>query len=398
MRIAIFHNRYRQTGGEDVAVDFEHRILESAGHQVMRVEFDNEEVFGGSKRATLCGKALTARRSRWNHDSERSIEEKLRKFEADIGHVHNWFPLISPSVYAAHHRFGIPVVQTLHNYRLGCASGTFWRNQEVCTDCLDGRRMRAIARGCYRSSRLQTMGWYHAVAHGWRSKVFRDQVDAYLAPSHAIRGLHIHMGISGHLIHHLPNAVDDPGASSWPIGQATAVFVGRLEPEKGVKDLVEVCDKKRIPLTVIGEGSLGESLRRQFGLSRYIRFLGQLPKGRVQHYIGQASVAVVPSLWMEPFGLGVIEAMAKGRPVVVTDVGGPSEIVQDGVQGIQVPAGDKAKLGEAIRTLVDDSERCRTMGRAARMRYLKHYTPEQHLTGLMRVFEGLINRRLGYVN
>lgn len=398
MRIAIFHNRYKRPGGEDVAVDFEHRLLESAGHKVLRVEVNNDQITNGGTLATLRGAVMTTARSRWNRHSLVVIEKQLRDFGADVGHVHNWFPIFSPSIYDAHRRAGVPVVQTLHNYRLGCANGCFWRDGGICTDCLDNHRARAVSRGCYRKSRMQSLVWRSVINHGWDSGAFRKSVSAYIAPSKIIRDVHTRMGLPSNRIHLVPHAVEDPGTTGWHMGVPSAIFVGRLEPEKGIDVLIDACVRSNVPLTVVGDGSLGESLRRRYAGNHSIRFLGHLSHHRVMAYMRLASVAVFPSRWMEPFGLGVAEAMALGRPVIASNFAGPSEIVEDGVSGIHVSPGSTDALGTALKKLLGNPIRCQEMGRAARMNYLKNYSPAKHLVRLMSVFDGLVQKKAAYAS
>lgn len=392
MRIALFHNRYKQPGGEDVVVDFEHRLLERAGHEVRRFEVANGDRIADSGFAKLRGAALTAVQAGWNHDSMRSVLAMLEDYRPDVGHVHNWFPLLSPSIYEAHRVAGVPVVQTLHNYRLFCARGTCWDGERVCRDCVDGKRSRAIRRGCYRDSHMQSAIWWRTMAGGWRSGAFQSAVDAYLAPSEIVRDLHVEAGLPAEKIQVVPNACEDPGFRPFEGHKPSAVFVGRLEEEKGIRALLEGWRALPWTLHVIGQGSLSSELMNTFGSYSNIHFHGQQPPERVQALVQQSSIAVFPSLWHEPFGLGVIEAMACGRPVVTGGPGAPGTLIEHGVSGIHIPEPGPISLSKACEELLGDPDLVRKMGARARERYEQCYSPAAHLRQLMASFERLVNR------
>lgn len=392
MRIALFHNRYKQPGGEDVMVDFEHRMLERAGHEVERYEVSNGDQIADGGFAKLRGAALAATQAAWNRDSMRSIQAKLEAFQPDVGHVHNWFPLLSPSIYQAHRLAGVPVVQTLHNYRLFCARGTCWDGQEVCTDCIDGKRSRAIRRGCYRDSHLQSAVWWQTMSRGWREGTFQRSVDAYIAPSRVVCNMHIEAGLPAEKIHVVPNACDDPGQVPFGGEAPSAVFIGRLKEEKGIRSLLEGWRALPWTLHVVGQGSLSSELIATHGGQPHIRFHGQLPRERVRDVIRQSSLAVFPSTWHEPFGLGVIEAMASGRPVVTGGPGAPGTLIEHGVSGVHLPKPGPIALAKACEQLLCDPQRVREMGAHARQQYLQHYSPEAHLSQLLGVFDELIQQ------
>jgi glycosyltransferase involved in cell wall biosynthesis len=389
MRIAIFHNRYKLPGGEDVMVDFEHRQLEKAGHEVRRFEVNNGDAIGDSGFAKLRGAALTAAQAGWSRKSMKSVLALLEDFRPDVGHVHNWFPLLSPSVYEAHRLSGIPVVQTLHNYRLFCAGGTCWDGREVCTDCVDGKRSRAIRRGCYRNSRTQSAVWWRTMAGGWRNGTFQSAVDAYLAPSKIVRDLHIEAGLPAEKIRVVPNGCDDPGVFPHDGQKPEAIFVGRLEEEKGIRSLIEGWRALPWNLNIVGQGTLGNELKRKYACCPQIRFHGQQPRNRVLELIRQSSIAVVPSIWYEPFGLGVIEAMAIGRPVVTAGAGAPGSLIEHGVSGVHVSESDPGSLSTACRKLLTNPHHTAHMGSEARKRYKRLYSPEAHIRKLVEVFERL---------
>jgi glycosyltransferase involved in cell wall biosynthesis len=379
VRISLFHNTYRTRGGEDTVVDLQAQALAAHGHQVSRREVHNRDL-----------KGLGAVRAAWNADwslqaYEETVKELLRT-RAEVGHIHNWFPLLSPSVYSAHQDLGIPVVQTLHNYRLGCAKGTYLREGQACFSCRDGDRHAAIRNRCYRDSRLQTAVWMRAVRSA-RSPESIAAVDAFVAPSEVVRREHLLLGLPAGRVHVIPHACADPfPAGAPPAPGEGAVFVGRLSPEKGVDVLLEAWKGLDLRLDVIGAGP------QEVQASSSVRPRGALSPQDVQAAILAAGVLVLPHRWEEPFGMVVIEAFACGRPVIASNLGGPSELIQDGVDGVLVPPGDAGALRVAVRELLQDPERLRAMGAAARARYEREFRPQVQVRRLVRLYRQL--RRL----
>ena len=334
-------------------------------------------------------------RAPWNHNSYGTLLEFLREERPDVGHVHNWFPLLSPSVYGAFRDLSIPIVQTLHNYRLGCASGTLGRNGKSCLDCLGGDRRPALRHRCYRGSALQTHVWSRTMKRNWSRGVFRSMVDAYVAPSHAVARRHVEMGLPQDRIHVIPHACQDPfesGAREFRRLDASScggIFVGRLVPEKGVDVLIRAWEGIEAPLEIVGRGPEEEKLRRLAGNRDNIRFLGELPHDEVIRAIRGAAFMVFPSRWEEPFGLGVIESMACERPVIGSDIGAIPDQVQQGAKGLLVPPGDVAALRRAAGMLIRSDSMCRRLGLHARRCYETRYRPEIHRRRLIELYGSL---------
>lgn len=388
MKIALFHNAYRTRGGEDTMVELELEALRSAGHEVSALITGNASL----GKAALLRAAWDAP---WSPLGYEQCARHLLATGAEVGHVHNWFPRLSPAVYAAHRDLGVPVVQTLHNYRLGCAAGTFLREGRACHDCGGGARGAAIRHGCYRGSRLQSLVWRQTMDENWQGGVFQGQVDAYLAPSQTVAKRHIELGLPAERVHVVPNACLDPhpeGGLTRPSPAGGALFVGRLSAEKGVDVLLEAWRGARGRLELIGEGPERAALERLAEASPGARLRGALPYAETLAAIQAAGVVVLPHRWEEPFGMVVIEAMACGRPVIASELGGPAELIRSGVDGLLVPPGDPGALREALEGLLADPARLAAMGAAARARYEERYRPEAHQARLLRVFRSL--RRL----
>jgi len=382
MRVGIFHNRYIYRGGEDSVVDMEAELLRKAGHEVRLFIVDNREEIAGS----ALGALRAGLRARWNPAVYERVGEFLERGALDVGHVHNFFPLLSPAVHAAIGDRGIPVVQTLHNYRLLCANGMFLRRERFCEDCVVRGPWNAVRHGCYRGSRMQTAVWAEQTALHRRRGTWQRRVDLFTTPSAFARRKLLAAGLPPERVVVKANPVADPGEPTF--GGRGAVFVGRLSREKGVHLLLEAW--RRLdghPLTIVGSGPEEAALRRCASSVPGVRFLGQVDRERVYRALREATFAVVPSIWYENFPVAVAEAMACGRATIAADATALGEFVDHGRTGLLFDVGVANSLADACRALLDDPARAEAMGREARAHYEDRLTPEASLAGLTALYE-----------
>ena len=382
MRVAIFHNRYIYRGGEDSVVDMEAELLRKAGHEVRLFIVDNSDEIAGSTLGTL----RAGLRARWNPAVYERVTAFLERESVDVGHVHNFFPLLSPAVHAAISGHRIPVVQTLHNYRLLCANGVFLRRGRPCEDCVHRGPWNAVRHGCYRGSRLQTAVWAEQTAFHRRRETWRRWVDLFTTPSEFARRKLLAAGLPPERIVVKANPVADPGEPTF--GGRGAVFVGRLSPEKGVHLLLEAWRRQGgHPLTIVGTGPEEVALRRRAATIPGVRFLGQVDRDRVCAALREASFAVVPSISYETFSIAVAEAMACGRATVAAHPTALDEFVDHGRTGLLFDSGDVDDLANACRTLLADPAQAEAMGREARVYYEDRLTPQASLARLVALYE-----------
>ena len=391
LRVGILHNPYRFRGGEDAVVEAQAAWLREAGHEAAVLLRRNAEVRG---RLPMAGVAW---RAPYDRSSRAAVRAFLRRHQVQLGHVHNWFPRLSPAVYDAHADLGIPVVQTLHNYRLGCAAATLVRDGHTCRSCVEsGSRMPALRHRCYRGSLLQTEVWRRVMREGWQSGAFRERVSAYVAPSRAVAAAHVEFGLPREAIEVIPHASPDPletgrlDALSRPPSGGGALFVGRLVPEKGLKRLLQAWETLEAPLTIVGTGPLEGWVRERAARLPRVQALGRVAPGEVARRIAQSALVVMPHHWDEPFGLTAVEAIACGRPVVASDLGGPRDVVRHGETGLLV-APEVEALREACRGLLGDGERLARFGAAARADYEARFRPAVHLERLLTLYRRLLS-------
>jgi glycosyltransferase involved in cell wall biosynthesis len=309
-----------------------------------------------------------------------------------VGHVHNFFPLLSPAVHAAIGDLRIPVVQTLHNYRLLCANGMFLRRERPCEDCVRRGPWNAVRHGCYRGSRLQTAVWAEQTALHRRRGTWRRRVDLFTTPSEFARRKLLAAGLPPDRVVVKANPAEDPGEPIF--GGRGAVFVGRLSREKGVHLLLEAWRRQGgHPLTVVGTGPEEGDLRRRAAGIPGVRFLGQVDREQVYAALREASFAVVPSIWYENSPVALAEAMACGRATVAPRPTALDEFVEHGRTGLLFDSGDVDSLADACRTLLADPARAEAMGRQARAVYEDQLTPEVCLSRLVALYERAVALR-----
>jgi glycosyltransferase involved in cell wall biosynthesis len=387
VRIAIFHNRYRERGGEDTAVDGEAELLEKGGHTVVRCIVDNREEVASAR-----GMLRTALRARRNPESAARAAQIADEAPLDIAHVHNFFPVLSPAVHETLSARGVPVVQTLHNYRFACANGNLLRAGRVCEECIPRGPWNAVRHGCYRGSRAQTLVWSDTVAHHRARDTWRRCVDRFVAPTAFAARILVKAGLPRERIDVLPLVLADPGETAPP-GRG-AVYVGRLAPEKGVDLLIDAWrEQGGAPLAIVGSGPAEAELRERARGVAGVRFLGALPHGEVLRVIRDTAFAVVPSRWYEVSPFAAIEALASGRPVVTWRGGSVAELVGDGRAGLLFDALDAASVAQACARLLADPELVRRLGAQAREDYLDRHAPDVGLARRERLYAAVSEER-----
>ena len=256
MRILQIHNVYQQAGGEDAVVDAEHAMLTQAGHRVERYSISNDAI------VSLRDKVRTALDAAWSAKQYARIHARLADDRPDVVHVHNTFPTITPAVFHACHDLAVPVVATLHNYRLVCAAATLLRDGRPCERCLTGTAYWGAAHACYRGSWLGSLATAHMIQRHRRLGTWRDKVDRLIVLTEFQKGKLIAAGIPAERLVVKPNFLaNPPSAAEPPARRHGALFVGRLAPEKGVGLLLEAWQRIEYPLTIIGTGPLEQELR-----------------------------------------------------------------------------------------------------------------------------------------
>ena len=382
MRVLLCHNSYRFRGGEDHVFEDEKWMLENGGHEVATFQRCNSVL---EKTSYVKAAVDTV----WNRQTYREMDDKIRRFRPDVVHFHNTFPVLSPSAYYAARRHDVPVVQTLHNYRIICPGSTMFRDGSPCMSCV-GNAMpwRAIRHQCYRglgpSVASATMLAAHRAMGTWRKTV-----NTYIALTDFSRNSFVAGGIPAGRIRVKPNFVrPDPGIGNGDGGYM--VFVGRLVEEKGLRVLLEAWKSSTdLPLLkIIGEGPMQEAVTMAQNSGAPIASLGQLPHDEVQMQIAGATGLVFPSIWHETFGRSIIEAYSSGTPVIASDLPPMNQLVHDQGTGLLFAPDDPCSLANCVRRLQEDEELRLQLRRAARAEFVEKYTAKRNLESLLAIYEG----------
>lgn len=390
MNILVIHNLYQQPGGEDVVVDQETRLLERKGHKVSVYKRSNDELshlsFG--QQLGLINRIVSAA------DTKLAVRRLIRELKPDLVHVHNTFLMVSPGVYEVCQEEDVPVVQTLHNFRLLCPAATFYREAGPCEECVTHSLVRSVRHACYRESRMMSgaialMLQTHRLRQTWSR-----QIDSYVAISGFVREKFVQAGFPAGKITVKPNFVDpDPGERPHPGDYA--LFLGRLTPEKGLLTLLDAWERlpSAVPLVIAGDGPMRPQLEAEVarkGLS-CVHFAGRLRREEAYDAIKKAAFLIVPSTWYETFGLVAVEAFACGTPVLGSFIGAMQEIVDDRVTGLHFAPGDPDALAKKVAWASGHVPEMAAMGKAARRAYEVRYTADANYPLLMNIYASAID-------
>jgi len=382
MKILIAHNRYQYSGGEDAVARDEAKLLRGHGHCVEFLEEDNDHIHG------LRGNFVAAASIFYSARSRARMKQAIHDFQPEVVHIHNWFPMLSPSIILEADARSIPVVQTLHNFRLLCANSLLFRDGAVCTDCM-GKSfpIGGILHGCYRGSRagsavITAANAVHRWMHTW------DRIDLFIAVSAFEREILLKGGLAADKIVVKPNFVASDHIPVELNRENAALFVGRLSPEKGIRTLLAAWNSGTIPfqLKIIGDGPMAGEVRSCAASNARVQYLGLKSPEEVYREMAMAKFLVFPSEWFETFGRTVMEAFAQGTPVLAADLGCVRELVEDGVTGFRFAPGDAGSLAQgAVR--ISQSAHYEQMSANCRSLFLNKYTAQINYIQLMDVYD-----------
>jgi glycosyltransferase involved in cell wall biosynthesis len=389
MRILLAHDHYRSSApsGEDAVFRNERGLLERNGIEVIPFERFNDDI----DESTLGNRVQLALDGAWSNQTYEQLFEVIRKTRPDLAHFHNTFPLISPSAYAACQDNGVPVVQTLHNYRLICPGALLMRDGRPCEDCVGTSLLPALRYRCYRGSLPATSAVVWMLARNRLQGTYRTLVNRYIALTKFAAGRLIAGGLpEDHLEvkpNFLPNPPDEgPGHGNY------AVYVGRLSEVKGVRTLLEAWSHvDGLTLKILGDGALRcelEERARRKALA--VEFLGFRPREEIMKVIGDAELQVIPSECYEGFPMVVLEAYACGTPILASRIGSLDEIVIEGESGVKFEPGNAGDLVNKVNELRADPSRLQSMRPKARKLFEERYTADQNYRKLLDIYHRVL--------
>jgi len=382
MRVLTVHNFYQQPGGEEQIFATESALLESHGHEVVRYTLSNNDINGANP-------LWLTKNTMWNSEVYQAMRSLIRQEQPTIAHFHNTFPLISPAAYYAAKDEGIPVVQTLHNYRLLCPNALFFREGRVCEDCL-GRPIPfpGVIHGCYRDSRSASAVVAATISFHSLLGTWSHAVDRFIAYSQFAMDKFIQGGLPAekfafktNFLHPAPQ----PGEGKGGYG----LFVGRLSVEKGLGVMLDAWRQLggKVPLKILGDGPMAGLVKEAMQEMPEIEWLGRRPFEEVYDIVGDAAFLVFPSEWYETFGRVAIEAFAKGTPVVASKIGAITELIEHQRTGLHFRPSDPIDLATQITWLLDHPQELRQMRHTVRAEFESKYTAEDNYKRLMEIYK-----------
>lgn len=384
LKILLVHNSYQHFGGEDAVLAAETVLLRDYGHDVRVEVISNNSITG------IFDKLRIFIDAPYSAKMKLILKHWISEFQPHIVHFHNFFPMISPSAHEAASEAGIPVIQTLHNYRLMCANALLMRDGNICELCVSGgaARIHGIIHKCYRGSALSTLGVTRMQWRAERMDTWNTHVSKFIALTNFSKDKFVSMGIKSDKIVIKPNYLS---AQKVPEGidRHHVIYVGRLVPEKGVGTLVDAM--RALPdvrLIVVGEGPLRSMLEQD--APENVTFLGALSAAEVRDLMKAAVAVVCPSIWYEGFPMVVVEAFAASTPVIASRIGSLGEVVSHDVTGLLFPPGDAAALAACILKITSSPNYSRALGENAWNTYDKNFTPQKAIMALNSVYESVL--------
>jgi glycosyltransferase involved in cell wall biosynthesis len=389
MKILLVHNHYKQSAGEDTVFFAESALLESHGHEVDMFTLTNNEVNSVSEKLRAAVGVL------YNTDSAGLFEAKLKSFKPDIVHVHNFFPLISPAVFYVAQKQNIPVVMTLHNYRLICPSAYQHYNGRLhLENAAQVFPVKAIVEKAYRDSYFQTASvvlttGIHKLLGTWQAKV-----DRYIALTQGAADMFLNssLKLKPEQLTIKPNFTTDLGEGA-AVREDYFLFVGRISPEKGIETLLKANKMYPFRLKIIGDGPLRGAVEEHAATHPNVEYLGYQKRPRVEEELKHAKGLIFTSEWPEMFGMTIIEAFSTGTPVIASDIGGAAHLVQHNYNGLLYTPQNAEELAEQVKVLENDSNLANTLGQTARQTYLQNYTAEVNYKLLLDIYTDVIRAK-----
>ena len=390
MKILICHNYYQNKGGEARVALEEKELLESKKHRVILFGKDNQEI----DNYTFIQKTRLSYETVFSRSTYKKVIEIVREEKPDIAHIHNVFPLISPSVYYALKKMNVPVVQTVHNYRFLCPNGLFLNNEgKICEKCKEGNFFNAVVGKCYRDSYLQTCVMAATLYLHHKLRTFTNKIDVFIAPSNFLRKKLIEGAMPEKKILVKPHFVEYREIKPSYEFDNYAVYMGRLSHEKGLFTLLRAW--KKIPdvtLMIMGDGAIRNKLEN-FVIQKEItniEFLGFVGGSEKFEILKKAMFMIFPSELYESFGHTIIESFACGTPVIASRIGAVTELIKEGRNGLLFEPGNIGDLRKKILYLIENPKLTIPMRHYARKITEEKYSSEVGYKNLMQIYNKLL--------
>jgi len=406
MKILMVNKYYFVKGGSERYLFDLKELLEKNGHEIIPFAMKDENNFQSEYSQFFVNhvdydtpfsvkKLKEAGRLIYSFHARKQIEALIEATKPDVAHLHMIDHQISPSILHSLRKYGIPVVQTMHQYKLVCPNYRFYIEHEnkICEKCLGGKFCQPILTRCHKNSLaasalIATEAYFHHLL-----KTYKKNVGLFHTPSAFMKQMLVKGGIDENKVEHhfLVTWLDQFPYS--PIYEDYFIYLGRLSPEKGVLTLLKAMTRvKRSKLILIGDGPQRAELETfaRENLIKNVEFVGYKNKPEVTELMSHASFSVIPSEWYENSPLVIYEAFSMGKPVIGATIGGITEFIQPNKDGLHFTPGSDTQLADCINTLLDNRDKIVEMGKNAREKAEKNFAPEEHYRWISGIYERLI--------
>lgn len=368
----------------------EQSLLEERGNEVRVLMFDNANIKGGIKGI----KSLI--QSVYNRDAYKRVLAEIEDFQPDVMHVHNTFYVASHAVYHAAKHKKVPVIQTLHNYRLVCPSAFLFHKGDIYIQSVNKVfPLDAVLKRVWDNSFVKTFMIALTTALNKRKGTYQKLIDKYVVFTEFSKDIFLHssLNLREEQLAIKPNFIPDPGVNSAE-REDFYLFVGRLSPEKGISVLLEAAKKEGFPLYILGDGPLRHEVEAAEAESPNIKYLGHTSREEVLEYFKKTKALIFPSLWYEGMPMVIVECMASGAPIIVSDLGNPGVMVTHEANGLKFEAGNADELIKQVRKLEQNPHLVDAYSNASRNTYMDHYSPSANYQRLMEIYHSAINQNV----
>jgi len=380
MKVLQIFNEYRSLcGGEELALKNIKFVLTRKRFRVLIWKRTSRDL---DKNYLLKFKAFFS--GIYNFFSYREMLQLLKEYKPNIVHVHNLYPLFSPSVIVACKKCNVPVVMTVHNYSITCPNRFHFRKGKICELCAGGKEYWCIFKNCRRNF-FESIGYAIRTFIARKFRFYHNYVTLFIALTEFSKKRLIDAGIKKDQIFNIPHSIEIPHLETDPAQGEYVAFVGRISKEKGVTTLLSAAKMTGLPFRIAGDISQMLEIKKQ--LKNNIKWVGLLDSNQLDLFYRNARFLVVPSLWYETFGFVVVEAMARGIPVIASNIGGLPYIVDDGVTGFLFEPGNSFELSKKIMQLWNNKKLCKEMGRKSREKALREYNINVFADRLLYVYK-----------
>ena len=407
MKVLLVNKYFYLKGGSERHISKISKMLETQGHQAIPFSMEDErnepttfDKYFVSKvdfnsTMSVGDKLRIVPRVLYFLEAKRKIEALIKEAKPDIAHLHNIAHQISPSILDSLKKFDLPVIQTLHDYKLICPTYNMVAGGRICERCKGHHYYQAVLQRCNKGSlTFSLLNCVEMYVHRLLG-IYERNIDIFISPSNFLRNKLIECGIDGGKIFHIPNFVDPREYLPHYEAEDYFVYFGRISEEKGLLTLIRsMRDIKSSRLLIIGEGALRGRLEEYIlekGIAN-IEFLGYLDEDQLKSVIRNSMFVVIPSEWYENCPYSVLEAFAMGKPVVGSNIGGIPELIEEGVDGLLFEPGNSEELSEKIAFLISRPRLREEMGRCARKKVEEKYNPGLYYERLMKIYQKLMRR------